>query len=653
MKTSLPVKLSLWICSILTIAFLAAMAVAGYMLFKALTHTLNEYAITTTKEIAYKLDTTFAQVEMATEMVAADIEEKPLTKQELPKFLKQMNIAVHSQSPDVAAISIAYGENMLAAGQKYNAFIGYRQNGDTGVQIWDDGTTDYLHKEWFLFPFTSGKSIWTVPYYSDSMQGTVLLSYSMPFYKTVKDKKVIAGVVVADITVKSLEKHLHKMPLLNNRDLAAASRTFLMNQFGQIAVFPETDYAMNQTIFSLADEPTNPSAKDRVNAKSIFLNKEGMTSFESSTLLNEPSRLFYASCINGWVVGLAIPSSWTLQIILPLLARFFIAWLGVLAIIIAVIFVICKRINRPLLRLAVAAQEIGEGNFSANLPKVENHDEIGRLTKSFRQMQSALSQYIDELKINVAARERTEGELNAAKAIQQDILPKHLPPFGAFLNIYSAASLTPVRGIGGDLYDVFPIDDKRLAIVIGDVSGKGIPAALFMTITQTLQRIIAASVNTSDALTAKLNDMLNANNQANMFVTYWIGFLNTKTGEIIYTNAGHNPPIIKRANGQTEVLKNRHGMPLGVLPNQKYGSDKVKLNDNDMLILYTDGTTEAFNIQGKMFTEGKLLKTIQNTATQEPQEILNTIKQAVDNFTEGMAQSDDITMLITKYRTDK
>jgi len=297
------------------------------------------------------------------------------------------------------------------------------------------------------------------------------------------------------------------------------------------------------------------------------------------------------------------------------------------------------------------AYEVGKGNFTAPVPSFPSGDEVASLARSFRRMQMALSEYIEKFRESVVARERAEGEINAAKTIQQNLLPDDLPPYPFCPGVSAAALLIPARGVGGDLYDIFPLGDgKHIAFLVGDVSGKGIPASIFMAGAQTLQRTLTLSSDSPDQLMNDLNDALSRKNGAGMFITCWAGFLDTGTGELLFTCAGHNPPVIRHGDGSAEFLRRLHGPPLAALENMSYRSDRHPLQDGDTILLYTDGITEAFHADGKtMFGDERLLDAVKAASSDAPEDLISSVYSAVRSFSEGAEQADDITMLAVHF----
>lgn len=240
-------------------------------------------------------------------------------------------------------------------------------------------------------------------------------------------------------------------------------------------------------------------------------------------------------------------------------------------------------------------------------------------------------------------------ELEVARKIQQSIVPRKFPPFPERREFEIHAEMIPARDVGGDFYDFFLIDDNRLGFVIGDVSGKGVPAALFMAVSKTLLKATALKGLPPEECLQQVNRILHLESVAAMFVTIFYGILNTRTGEVEYANGGHNPPYLLRVGGHIEALAGTGGLVLGAMRNTTYQAKKITLQAGDGIFLYTDGVTEAVDEQNEQFTETRLEESLQRSADALlPHVVRNTI-DAVQKFSNGAPQADDITLLALKY----
>ena len=249
-----------------------------------------------------------------------------------------------------------------------------------------------------------------------------------------------------------------------------------------------------------------------------------------------------------------------------------------------------------------------------------------------------------------AEQERISNELQMANQIQLAMLPHDFPPFPDRKEFDIFASMNPAREVGGDFYDFFLIDDDHLCLVMADVSGKGIPAALYMMISKTLLKSFTALSPSSGDILTKVNNTLSRDNKADMFVTVWIGILEISTGRLVAANAGHEYPVIKRADGAYELYKDRHGLVLGGMEGLKYREYELYLSAGDKLFLYTDGVPEATAADNAMFGTERMLEALNKEPDAAPQQVLKNVRQAVDAFVGGAEQFDDLTMMCVEYR---
>ncbi|MBT7088490.1 SpoIIE family protein phosphatase [bacterium] len=319
-----------------------------------------------------------------------------------------------------------------------------------------------------------------------------------------------------------------------------------------------------------------------------------------------------------------------------------------LIVLVLVVSQVIAFMMRPLKVLHQGVNKLAKGNLSFKQEKFSN-DEIGDLGKAFTKMVNDLKDYIEKLKTTTAAKEKMEGELRIAHEIQMGILPKIFPPYPKVPFFDLKAMLLPARSVGGDLYDFFMIDEDNFCFVIGDVSGKGVPAALLMAVTMTLIKTLAKEVMLPEEIMARVNNEIAKDNESCMFVTTFCGILNVKTGVVNYANAGHNPPLIIRKNKKVEYLKVARGPAVGAVEDVTYQREKIILKPGDTIYMYTDGVTEAFNDRDEEFSEKRLLETVELYRDNNAKDLIRKSLQVVQNFSQGVAQSDDITMLVLKY----
>ena len=246
-------------------------------------------------------------------------------------------------------------------------------------------------------------------------------------------------------------------------------------------------------------------------------------------------------------------------------------------------------------------------------------------------------------------KQRMEETLKLAHDIQMSMLPKRFPPFPHRCEFEIYAAIEPAREVGGDFYDFVLIDDDHLGFAVGDVSGKGVPAALFMAVTKTLLRVMAGKRSRPGAILAELNTELCRDNDTGMFVTLFYGILHLRTGELEYSNGGHNPPYLISRSGAVEPLEPTGGMALGVIEDVTYRSKQITLRAGEGLFLYTDGVTEAMDSADNLFSEHRLQESLQRAHKLSPTELIRGVLGDVKRFSSGTEQSDDITTLAIHY----
>jgi sigma-B regulation protein RsbU (phosphoserine phosphatase) len=247
------------------------------------------------------------------------------------------------------------------------------------------------------------------------------------------------------------------------------------------------------------------------------------------------------------------------------------------------------------------------------------------------------------------AYERIKGELDIGHSIQMSMVPQQFPAFPDRKDLAIYATLVPAREVGGDFYDFYFLDDDHFCFVVGDVSGKGVPAALFMAVTQTMIKSRSADDYSSASIMTYINNELSKGNDASMFVTVFLGVCDMHTGEITYTNAGHNPPYIKRKDGSVTILDSRHGLVVGAMEDVDYGEDKVTVDPGDMIFVFTDGVTESMNPNQEIFSDEQLETLLNESHFTSGENSVQICMQAVRAFENGAEQADDITIMAMEY----
>ena len=355
---------------------------------------------------------------------------------------------------------------------------------------------------------------------------------------------------------------------------------------------------------------------------------------------------------NGWLLSIPIPENDIFGEVERQNHRFSLIIVLLAFLMLCLVYIIIsKLINTPIKQLTSDVAQLALGNLDMQI-KITSKDELGLLGQTFNKMKTDLKNSIEAFASEHTEKERLSTELSIASEIQGRMLPHIFPPFPDRTEFNIFASMLPAKEVGGDFYDFFFINDDNLAVVIADVSGKGVPSALLMAITKTVIKNYASAGHSPGEVFKTVNNTLCENNDSAMFVTAFMGFYNIISGRFVYVNAGHNPPLIKKGENEFEFIKMKPRFVLGVVKNTEYHEEEITLGQGDTLYLYTDGVTETMNAKREFFTESRLLEVLNKNRDYEPEELLAAVKTEIDNFTGEAEQSDDVTMLALKIEKD-
>lgn len=326
--------------------------------------------------------------------------------------------------------------------------------------------------------------------------------------------------------------------------------------------------------------------------------------------------------------------------------------LCILVVVFLMVMVLRHMVIRPVTRLNDIVSSYEHGELMEDISEFDrNKDEITSLAYSFRDMTVRIEKYIEDLTIVTAEKERIGAELNVATQIQADMLPRIFPPFPERKEFDLYATMNPAKEVGGDFYDYFLIDDDHLGIVMADVSGKGVPAALFMVIAKTLIKNRALMNNAGPGeILADVNDQLCEGNDAELFVTVWLGILTISTGSIVYASAGHEYPAYYRNGRGFDLEKEKHGPPVATMEGLHFREHETVLQSGESLYLYTDGVTEATNSGNELFGEDRMIESLNRHSEDNVEDILKKVREDIDSFVGEAPQFDDLTMLIITYK---
>ena len=490
---------------------------------------------------------------------------------------------------------------------------------------------DYHYMDWYQIPKLLNEPYWSEPYYDEGGGEIIMTTYSYPIYD--KDGAMIA-MFTADLSLEWFTEQVNNIKPYPN------AYNIMIGRGGTYLVHKNKDNILNETIYTAARLNEDHDLWDT--AHEMVKGKQGMVEYERQ---NTRFYLFYAPVkATGWSVGVACLHSDIFSGVESVRKlSYLLGFIGLLLMTL-ICFIVVRRMSKPLTEIADAAIDIAQGNLTTELPKIGGHDEMRKLSDSFSHMQNSLINYIKELKSTTANKERIESELRIARSIQLGMVPKVFPPFPEREDVDIFARVIPAREVGGDLYDFF-IEDEKLYFIIGDVSGKGVPASLVMAVTCRLFRTVASYVKTAEGIVETLNNALSESNDSNMFCTAFVGILDLKSGFLQYCNAGHNPPVIINTDGDAVALKVIQNIAMGVWSGFTYKGESCHIDRGSTLFMYTDGVSEAESVSKSLYGEERLVGLLQNQEMQSPRAITENVLGDIRKYTTGAIQNDDITIL--------
>ncbi len=627
-------RLSLWILTGITVISSVILAYNYFVSRRIILRNAQNNAENLTSSTVHQIDSVLRTVEKVPKNLAVFMEGFAYRGGDIRAAIR----TVVENNPEIYGVTIAFEPRAYRANTRAFAPYYFRQNGKIEFTYIHN---DYFTSDWYQIAREVNAPIWSEPYFDKEAGGIMMAAFSVPFYRRIAGERVVAGIVAADISLDWLKE------IIASIKIARTGFGFLISRNGTIITHPDSRLIMNETIFTVAEDRGDQEMRDV--GRRMIRGESGFVRF-MSPFIGKMCWLRYAPLpSNNWSLAVMFPQDEMTSDLNDLHRTVVSLSLAGFLILLLMIVWISGSITRPLRALSRAATQIARGDLEARIPDVKTADEVGTLADSFNTMKSSLKQYISELKETTAAKERIESELKIAHDIQMGILPKHFPPFPNRTEFDILAKIDPAREVGGDLYDFFFMDDDHLCFVIGDVSGKGVPASLFMAVTKTMVRAKATKGLSPEKVLTHVNQDLSLDNESMMFVTLFLGILDTRTGELEYCNAGHNPPLLLSPAGSVLILQPTGGIALGVAEEGVYQSRKVTLQKGDSLFVYTDGVTEAMNKKEELFSEGRLIKELAEMKGKSLQEIVTGVMAKVGSFSAGVPQADDITLMVIRY----
>ena len=626
-RRKLATRLGLWIALFAALIFVLALGFMFMQSRKAVRAEAISHATQTLDNTVLRVNSILEHVQVATDNTDWMI---PLYL-DSPDSMFSISRRILENNPDLNGCSISFEPYFFRSkGRWFSAFS--LHEGDT-IETIQEGNDEYeyFYFDWYQQSKLLNEPCWTEPYVDYNPQGitssTVIASYCKPI-RDQKDQYI--GTISVDLSLGWLSETISSVKPYPN------SYSIMIGEGGTFFVHPDSTKLFYQTIFT--ETLDHPDPKRTALGHAMQRGEEGMQQLDVN---GEPCYVFYKPLgITGWSVAIVCPEG-------DIFSGYYRLARTVIAIVLVgllLMFLTFRRIVGkelvPLQQLAGQAMTIASGAFDTELPDYQRIDEIGQLGHSFSEMQHSLVQHIEQLKKTTAQKASIESELNVARDIQMSMVPMVFPQLSS-LDLY--AEMNPAKEVGGDLYS-YLMQGDRLYFCLGDVSGKGVPASLFMAQSVRMFHTLATEGMTPADIAIRMNNELSEGNDRCMFVTMFIGMLQLDTGRLDFCNCGHNPPVM---DGQ--FLKMQYtNQPIGLLEGIPYMGETIADVRGKMLLVYTDGLNEAENPQKELLGDDRLLELMADTQSLTSREVIDKLKAAVEQHRAGADPNDDLTLMCLK-----
>jgi sigma-B regulation protein RsbU (phosphoserine phosphatase) len=630
--TSLTTRMVLLLTTCIALTLLITTTVDYQVSKRRLLREVEAQAENTVAEAVQDMEVRLASLEESTKLLAEVVMQQSFTEAQLLALLRE---AVDERE-DLFGAALALDRRW--ASDKQAGFAPYFYYRDGAIEYSDlAGNYDYANHVWFRDAARRGKPVWSEPYFDEGGGNVFMTTYSVPIFRERQGEQVFYGVVTADITLSKLQYYLDRM------DLGPSGFGFLLSTQGTVMAAPNQGNLLRPLIDIL------PQGQDMALWKRL-LEKVAADNAASAII---PCTESAGDCIvklaplrtTRWPVGVYYLEEEMLAPLRAYLLKTAASTVITLLLLTLSVLWATRRITQPLRALAVATVDISTGNFHTPLPQARSRDELGRLVHAFSIMQANLQSYVSQLEAETASRNRMQGELDAATEIQMSMLPAGGKAYLQEARYSLWAALRPAKSVGGDLYAMRCEAQQRLFIAVGDVSDKGVPAAIFMARAMTLLQKYADSGLDAPTILARLNDDLVEGNDNCMFVTLFAGWLDLETSMLSFASGGHTPPSLRRGQ-QCYSIEQEDGPALGLMQGLEFPDNQLQLQQADLLAIYTDGVDEAFSEDNVQFGIDNFNRLLEEGTGTPLGELGPAAFSAVDRHAGNTPQSDDITIML-------
>ena len=634
-RRKLSVRVSLWVVLFAALIFNVALGLLFYQSREAVRQEAISHATQILDNTALRMESILNRVEIASDYTKWIIQRHADQPDSMFVYSKGMLL----NNPDFFNCSIAFEPYYFKDYGCY--FSAYTKHVSDSVRTVLGGSDNYqyFYMDWYLMSKLLGHPCWTEPYmdYDVPTQTNEMVT---SYCQTLTDNQgKMIGVISTSLSLSWLSQTISAMKPYPN------SYSIMIGRGGTYFVHPDTTKISRQTIFTQTMETPDTAmtalgyAMQHGEEGMKHMNIDGMDCYVFYKPLGQTGCSMAIVCPESDIFSGFDRLRRTIMVIVTV---------GLLLMLFFFIRIITRELQ-PLRQLADEAETIASGQFDAELPDFKRIDEIGQLSHSFGNMQQSLVKYIEELKDTTAQKASIESDLRIASDIQMGMLPEKFPTRADRDDVQLYATLTPAKAVGGDLFD-FYFRDEKLFFCIGDVSGKGVPASLFMSVTRSTFRTVSAQESMPNRIVTTMNKTIADMNKNHMFVTLFVGVLDLPTGRLYYCNAGHDTPLLIGAG--VNPLPCDSNIPVGFMPKWNYSLQETQISTGTTIFLFTDGLTEAMDVNCGQFQRERInevaVRALANHQ-QAPHQLISQMTEAVNQFVGDAEQSDDLTMMAIQY----
>ncbi|QGY47261.1 SpoIIE family protein phosphatase [Maribellus comscasis] len=631
---SISYRLSIFVSFAVIIVFIAFIAVSYVFDKQLLKENIESQAIVESSKIIMQVQ---KQV-VSTREIAGNISEQILyygLHNDVDLFIN----SIIAKYPFINAIHINIDSTV--PNQNYHNFVSAREKDSITFR---KGNKPFYHcafeKESIHQVIMQEKPGWTKPFRCPETD-VVIVSYVSPI--EINDESNVLkrrGEVICELSLLELNKLINATEIGDVKD----SYAFLASEQGDYITHPNKEWILNRNLYTLSDRVYD---KEKVDVKEILSNQlTGITTAFSDLLDYQKTWVYYTTVKEtGWLLVFVLPYSELFQpLYVMLLQLLFFSVIGILVIYFIITYITGKLVEP----LSTVTTQLKRFSNLSGQTTINTLNEVKLISESL----DYLKNWYDSYRISQSQEKKRSArqiqDLEQASEIQQSLIKTDYSSFSEKHNVDLFALYKPARIVSGDLFDYFFIDDENMIFTIGDVSGKGVPAAIFMSIAQTIIKS-STTVKRARNIVKKASGEIYTNNQHQFFLTLFVGVLNVKTGLLNYSNAAHTATLIVKQDGQITELNHSHGLPLGLYPDKEYTDRKIQISKGDKIILYSDGITEQLNEKNAQLGLDGLKKIIWEATSTTPNELVKEIEQKLEDYKGEQKQNDDITLFIIQY----